>query len=284
VRTCKHLSLGLLLLCPALVPSQEQAKPGQANPDAVKPGERLTGVWRGEYRYPGGGQAPVKFELVLVQDRNTVGGVIKEPNTFGNQPAPFLAAVCRGKFDAAAGKLTFTKTYDGTAGPNHDVAYSAALSKDGAKLDGTWDLGGFSGTFTLSRVKDTRAGPFAGVWSGTRHYPEAKGMPPVKFQAVLVHEGDRVTGLIKEANAAANQGVPYLHATVTGKYDPKTGRLTFLEAYDGTGGQKHAIKCDGKASFDRGMVEGLWSIPNATAGRLTLLRLPFDRKTLARLK
>jgi hypothetical protein len=280
VRICKYLSLGLLFLCPALVPSQEQAKP-----DAVKPGERLTGMWRGEYRYPQGSpQAPVKFELLLLHDHSTVAGVIKEPNTFGNQAEPFLAAVCRGKFDAGAGKVTFIKTYDGTAGPNHDVEYTGTLAKDGMKLEGTWDLGGFSGTFSLTRDKDTRAGPFAGVWSGTRHYPEAKGMAPVKFQAILVHKGDAVTGLIKEGNTAANQGVPYLHSTVTGKYDPRTGRLTFLEGFDGTGGQKHTLKCDGKVSFNREMVEGLWSLPNATAGRLTLLRLPLDRKTVGGLK
>src|SRR5262245_28125325 len=123
----KHLSLGLLILCPALSPSQENAKPVP-----VKPGERLTGLWRGEYQYPqGGGQAPVRFELVLLQDGSTVGGVIKEPNTFGSRPGPFLAAVFKGSFDAQAGKLTFKKTYDGTLGPNHDVEYTGELSKDG---------------------------------------------------------------------------------------------------------------------------------------------------------
>jgi hypothetical protein len=281
VRILKYSALCLFLLCPALAPSQEKAKP-----DPVKPTERLTGMWRGTYHYPqGGGQQSVNFDLVLIQDGKDVVAVLKEPNTFGNRKEPFLAAVCKGSFDAQAGKLTFTKTYDGTAGPNHPVEYAGDLSKDGAKMEGKWDLGGFSGTFTLERVKDTRAGPFAGVWSGFRHYPKAKGLAPVKFQMVLVHKGDEVTGFIKEPNAtAANKEEPYLHSAFTGKYDARTGRLTFTKTYDGTAGEKHSVNCGGKVSFDRLMVEGLWTIPNAAAGRLTLLRQSLDRKTVAELK
>jgi hypothetical protein len=280
VRNLKHLSLGLLLLCPALGPSQEKAKP-----DPVKPGERLTGMWRGTYHYPGGGQQPVNFDLVLLQDGKDVVAVIKEPNTFGSRPGPFLAAVCRGSFDGQEQKLTFTKTYDGTLGPNHDVQYAGKLSQDGNKFDGTWDIGGFSGTFTLERVKGTRAGPFAGVWTGTWLQPKDKDLVPVKIQILLVHQGDGVTGLIKELNVtAANKGEPYLHASLTGKYDDRTGRLTFTKAYDGTAGENHSVNCAGKVSFDRQLLEGLWTIPNASAGRLSLLRRDLDRKTIAELK
>jgi hypothetical protein len=277
----KHLSLALLVLCPALGPSQENAKPAP-----VKPGERLTGMWRGEYQYPqGGGQAPVRFELVLLQDGSTVGGVIKEPNTFGSRPGPFLAAVFKGSFDAQAGKLTFKKTYDGTLGPNHDVEYTGELSKDGLKLEGKWDIGGFTGTFTLERVKDTRAGPFAGVWSGMSYRPKGKDFAPVKFQMIMVHDAEGVTGFIKEPNTSeVNKDEPYLHAAFKGKFDPLTGKLTFQKTYDGTAGDTREVACSGKASFDKMMVEGLWTIRDTSAGRLTLHRQRFDDKAVASLK
>jgi hypothetical protein len=281
VRICKHLSLGLLILCPALGPSQENAKPAP-----VKGGERLTGLWRGEYQYPGGGgQAPVRFELVLLQDGSTVGGVIKEPNTFGSRPGPFLAAVIKGSFDAQAGKLIFRKTYDGTLGPNHDVEYTGQLSKDGTKFQGNWDLGGGGGTFTLERVKGTHAGPFAGVWSGMTYRPKGKEFAPVSFQMIMVHDGDGVTGLIKEPNTSqVNKDEPYLHAAFKGKYDPKTGKLAFQKTYDGTAGETREVACSGKASFDKMMVEGLWTIRDDGAGRLTLLRQRLDEKTVASLR
>jgi hypothetical protein len=281
VRILKHLSLGLLLLCPALGPSQEKAKS-----DPMKPADQLTGVWRGAYQYPqGGGQAPVNFELVLIQDGSDVGGFIKEPNTFGSRKEPFLAAAAKGRFDRAAGKLTFTKTYDGTAGPNHDVEYTGTLSKDGMKLEGTWDIGGFSGTFALEKVKDTRSGPFAGVWFGTYHHPPEKGLQPTKFQMILVHQGDGVMGFIKETNdIAANKDEPYLHSSFKGGYDGKTGKLTFTKTYDGTAGEKRTVQCAGKVSFDMTLAEGLWTVPNGGAGRLSLTRQRLDSKTLAGLK
>ncbi len=278
----KHLPLALLVLCPALGAGQENAKP-----EPVKPGERLTGLWRGEYHYPGGGaQAPVRFELVLLQDGSTVGGVLKEPNTFGTRPGPFLAAVVKGKFDDQAGKLKFMKTYDGTLGPNHDVEYTGQLSKDGNKVEGGWDLGGGGGgTFTLERVKGTRAGPFAGVWSGMSYRPRGKEFAPVEFQMIAVHDGDGLTGFIKEPNTSeANKNEPYLHASFKGKYDPRTGKLTFRKTYDGTAGETREVACSGKASFDKMMVEGLWTVRDDGAGRLTLLRQHLNEKTVAKLK
>jgi hypothetical protein len=280
VRIPKPLALGLLLLCPAFGPGQQKA-----NPDHAPPADQLTGIWRGEYQYPQGGQAPVKFELVLIQDGSDVGGFIKEPNTFGGRKEPFLAAVAKGRYDRAAGKVTFTKTYDGTAGPNHDVEYTGTLSQDGTKLEGTWDLGGFSGTFKLEKVKDTRSGPFAGVWFGTYHHPPEKGLQPTKFQMILVHQGDGITGVIKETNdIAANKDEPYLHSSFKGRYEDKAGKLTFSKTYDGTAGERNTVQCSGKVSFDRTLAEGLWTLPNAGAGRLSLTRQRLDSKTLAGLK
>jgi hypothetical protein len=117
---------------------------------------KLTGMWTGVYSYPKEtGQDPVKFQMVIIQDGTTVVGFIKEKNTFGKRDEPWLHATFKGSFDVKTGKLTFTKTYDGTAGADHDVAYSGQ-SKDG-KVEGAWTIGmagqaDFSGAFTLDKL------------------------------------------------------------------------------------------------------------------------------------
>jgi hypothetical protein len=287
VRIFQPLAVGLLILCPALSPSQE-AK----NPDQVKPQERLTGVWRGWFQYPQGAvQPPVCFQLVLVQDGGTVVGFIKEPNTFGTRREPWLAAVLKGRFDAQTGKLTLTKTYDGTAGPSHDVEYTGAVSKDGNKVEGDWDIGGAGGTFTLERVRNTRSGPFAGVWEGTYHYPEGKDLAPVKFQMLMVQHGNRVTGFLKESNTfGVGKDEPFLHATLKGQYNDKTGKLHFLKSYDGTDGVDQDVEYSGKVAREKTLIEGVWTIPAAApgaepaSGRFTLRKLRLNDKTLESLK
>jgi len=283
----KHLSLGLLLFCPALAPAQEKV-----NPDHVKPGEKLTGVWRGWFQYPQGAvQSPVPFQMVLVQDGSTVVGFLKEPNTFGTRREPWQAAALKGRFDEQTGKLTFTKTYDGTAGPSHDVEYAGTLANDGNKVEGDWNIGGQGASFTLERIKNTRSSPFAGVWSGTYHYPKDLDKAEVKFQVIMVQHGDRVTGFMKEPNTfGAGKDEPFLHACFKGKYNDKTGSLTFLKTYDGTAGEDHDVDYSGKANGDKTLVEGLWTIPapmpgaEPLSGRFTLRKLRLDEKTLDSLK
>lgn len=152
----------LPLLFPSWVMTQELVRaPAPAKPEQ-KPPKSLSGLWSGSYSYPGNGQADVKFQMVVIQDGKTVAGFLKEPATFGNQTDPWLHAVVKGSFDKKAGKLTFTKTYDGTGGVNHDVEYEGKLSEDGSKIEGTWTLGqaggaGLSGSFTVTRQRLDKA-------------------------------------------------------------------------------------------------------------------------------
>ncbi len=146
MRMLKLLCLGMLLLCPTLGSGQDKARTFEI--------ARLSGMWRGVYSYPeGGGQGPVNFQLTLIQDGDTVVGFIKEPNTFGERPEPWLHATFRGRFDEKTRELTFTKTYDGTAGPAHDVEYKGEASKDRSKVEGAWNIGEFSGRFTLEKMR-----------------------------------------------------------------------------------------------------------------------------------
>lgn len=124
---------------------------------------KLSGRWKGTYHYPGDAQAPVDFEMKVVHSAgDKLAGTVKEPNTFGPNPAqePQLYAKCKGAFDAAARKLTWTKTYDGTDGIAHAVEYTGDLSEDGKSVEGVWEIkddGGnvtASGKFTLKRPTD----------------------------------------------------------------------------------------------------------------------------------
>jgi hypothetical protein len=116
---------------------------------------RLAGRWTGEYSYPDDAQEPVKFHLKLTQKGDEISGSTKEKNTFGEMSEPFLYANCKGKFDPETGKVTWTKTYDGTGGVSHAVEYSGTLSADGTKIEGEWTLQGSSGRFTLRKLSAT---------------------------------------------------------------------------------------------------------------------------------
>jgi hypothetical protein len=153
VITLKRSLLGVLALS-VLIPAAAlpSAAPTPAKQARAKHAT-LSGVWRGEYSYgDGAGQGPVKFVAVLIQDGNKIVGLIKEPNTFGNQPDPWLHAGFKGTFDRQAGKVTGTKTYDGTGGQDHDVEYSGKVTRKGTRIEGTWNIGQAQGSFTLERV------------------------------------------------------------------------------------------------------------------------------------
>jgi uncharacterized caspase-like protein len=131
----------------------EAVKLEPKNPDL-----RLTGPWYGTYAYPdGGGQDPVRFRLNFVQNASKISLNVKEPKTFGgNDPnvgkdAPFLYALGTGQYDPATRELKFTKTYDGVSGVSHSVEYTATISEDGNKIEGTWNIGGAGGTFKAQR-------------------------------------------------------------------------------------------------------------------------------------
>ena len=111
----------------------------------------FSGVWSGEYKYPeGSGQRPVAFTAFLIQEGDRIKAMIKEANTFGDQQSPWLHATAEGRYDGAARSIRFVKSYDGTAGASHDVSYTGTVASDGSRaVEGTWDIQGFQGTFTM---------------------------------------------------------------------------------------------------------------------------------------
>jgi hypothetical protein len=113
----------------------------------------MAGIWTGIYEYPeGSNQEAVRFNMLLVYDRHGITGVIKETNTFGNKNEPWLSARVRGKLDKT-GTFSFVKTYDGTAGEEHDADYTGTVSEDKKKVEGTWTLDDKAkGRFTIERL------------------------------------------------------------------------------------------------------------------------------------
>jgi hypothetical protein len=280
VGSLKRLSFGLVLVfCPAFTSGQDKLEP-----DKVQKVKGLTGIYRGWFYYPDDNMKPVCFQMLLVQNGSTVAGFIKEPNTFGTRREPFLAAAFKGKYDPETGKLTFTKFYDGTAGPDHEVEYSAEFGKDGKKAEGTWAIGGAGARFTLDKIKGSGFGPYSGIWSGTYEYPADADRKPVDFQAVIVHHGKRIFGFMKERDTFAKSEEPWLHANLRGHVDDKTGKMVFMKTYDGTAGQDHDVEYTGEPSRDKKQVVGTWTIPDVFTGRFTIQRKVLNAKTLESLK
>lgn len=125
----------------------------------------LYGKWKGTYNYPAGDtRAGVDFDMTITPDGERFTAKTKEPNTFNTDPnvdqtKPFLFANCRGSLNEAARRVTWTKTYDGTANVSHSVEYYGNLSRNGDRIEGGWTLRSpgrpdFSGTFTLKRAVD----------------------------------------------------------------------------------------------------------------------------------
>jgi hypothetical protein len=206
-------------------------------PEKKEPAEVVaTGWWKGSYSYPdGSGQADVEFTAVLVQRGKTIVGLIKEKNTFGMTDDPWLHATLNGTIDPETREFKLTKTYDGTSGIKHDVEYTGAFSKDGAKTEGgKWILTGLEGTFKLEKDAAIKPGKLTGLWVGTNDPPKDSDLPKVKCGMILMHKGDEIVGFAKEPRAAPDGSNPWFHADLKGTFDEKTGELKLTKTYDGT--------------------------------------------------
>ncbi len=228
----------------------------------------LSGIWRGRFEYPEESrQPPVELRLVLLQQGERLLGVMQEENTFGTTDAPRLHASVIGTYaptNPAGGALVLRKTYDGTSGAAHTVAYIGTYYEGTDSIVGLWTIpGDWSGLFQMQREPHTGEGPLAGVWSGKYRYPEEAAESPVPFLAVLVHQGeDGVRGWIREPNIFGAPGEPFLQAEATGTFDPHKQVLRLTKTYDGTAGQSHEVHYIGRLGENR-QLEGTWQIPNS---------------------
>ena len=110
----------------------------------------LTGLWEGQYKYPGGWQAPVSFDADITDKSGQIRGIISEPNSFDEQAGPLLTAALAGQVSGAY--VNFTKTYVGEGRAQHSLIYEGRLLEDDNRIIGTWRTGMFSGEFEMNRL------------------------------------------------------------------------------------------------------------------------------------
>jgi hypothetical protein len=102
------------------------------------PKESLTGVWHGLYHYPVY-REPVYFVATLIDAGSFISGTTHESEV-GETGAPLtLFASVEGSKTGSA--VSFTKTYDGSAGWDHAVAYEGTLNGDATEIEGEWRIG-----------------------------------------------------------------------------------------------------------------------------------------------
>jgi hypothetical protein len=123
--------------------------------------QTLRGDWVGRYVYgdvdPLTAAEGVAFEAKLKPERRGRGfiGATSEPNTFGDPSAKKLFADLRGQFDPDGSLVSFLKTYNGVGGVSHSVEYRGVLRDRGARIVGTWAIGGGTGGgFVMERPRD----------------------------------------------------------------------------------------------------------------------------------
>jgi hypothetical protein len=102
------------------------------------PKDSLTGVWHGLYSYAVY-REPVYFVATLIDAGSFIGGTTHESEV-GETGAPLtlFASIDGSKAGTA---VSFTKTYDGSGGWEHAVAYEGTLNADRTEIEGTWSIG-----------------------------------------------------------------------------------------------------------------------------------------------
>lgn len=110
----------------------------------------LTGLWHGLYHYPAL-LAPVFFTATVISHGSSFSGSTTERATgMWDRRARTVSASLSGQ--AGGGAVTFVKTYDGTGGWRHAVAYEGRLSGDRTEIEGTWRVpGDWRGRFLMVR-------------------------------------------------------------------------------------------------------------------------------------
>jgi len=116
----------------------------------LEPGsQNLTGVWSGLYSKAGLGRM-IAFTATLIDSGAGFSGSTHETRPIAGAANATLRAFLAGAKDGR--RVEFIKTYDGTAGWSHDVAYLGTISADGTEIEGVWDVrGGLSGRFLMAR-------------------------------------------------------------------------------------------------------------------------------------
>jgi hypothetical protein len=112
-------------------------------------GQNLTGVWQGLYSYPTSRKAG-NFTATLIETGRSISGSTSEIWPSGPLAGNTVIAMLMGQRSGQI--ITFTKTYEGPAKPNHSVEYEGALTGDFLEIEGRWFIpGSWAGRFLMIR-------------------------------------------------------------------------------------------------------------------------------------
>jgi hypothetical protein len=108
----------------------------------------LTGVWQGQFSQVVG--PGCSFTATLMELGPYLSGSTHEPGDSRGGVAEDRFAFIEGARNGRS--IRFVKTYDGSGGWTHSVAYEGKLSNDGTEIEGHWAIEGrASGTFLMLR-------------------------------------------------------------------------------------------------------------------------------------
>ncbi|MDC7684085.1 hypothetical protein PQU92_12415 [Asticcacaulis sp. BYS171W] len=110
----------------------------------------LTGVWAGRYTYPYG-WGDEHFTAVLMDIAGGISGTIHETVLQFVAQATDVNAFVDGSREGSL--VTFSKTYDGSAGWSHTVSYRGMIKDEGYEISGIWTVDDMTGTFLMVRRK-----------------------------------------------------------------------------------------------------------------------------------
>lgn len=198
--------------------------------------ESLAGVWGGSAAQTPNGEVPLRVEFKLQDGR--LSGVIE--SSLGVIPIVSASLV--------EDKLTMTIDFQGSAG-------ALAGKVQGARIEGTWEVSGASGPFSLTRggapgASSPAGDVISGAWAGE---VQIAGQT-MAFSMVLRLSGDAIAG---EMMSAAGS-IPI----ASGSW--KDGALQFTFPYSGgepvsMGAQLKDGRLVGVVDYNRGTETGTWT-------------------------
>ena len=112
----------------------------------------LSGAWNGSYSYSDWPE-PVTFVTLLIDVGSRLSGSIHEYEGVISEKRILLHADLDGHREG--GSVYFLKTYDGTGGWAHTVAYDGTLNGDATEITGHWCVAGGRGPFVMIRAGAT---------------------------------------------------------------------------------------------------------------------------------
>jgi hypothetical protein len=116
-------------------------------------------------------------------------------------------------------------------------------------------------------------GPLSGIWDGRYEYSPDAGMTPVTFILILIQEGDKVMGMMREPNTMSDRPEQWLYATVDGRFLDQGRELIVTKTSEDAEGMSHSVQYKGQVSADSSTLEkGRWTIPGFMNGTFTMKR------------